>query len=558
MPRDVDLDLSEGARMKLRSLLILLVVAIGVGLYLYYGVQKASEQKTTEEEKESKLAKGDLGKLQSISFTINDKKIDLQKDQGNWRLTSPVQDLASESKVDNFSAALGRFKKMKELRKKEDIATADFKQYGLNPPKVKIVYKTTDLTEPVTISLGSDNPNASGVYAQVGDAKAPILLATMDLDFLATQNVDDFREMRLVTADVSKYSEVSIRWKGNAKELKFKRDTTGNWIMTAPYELPIDQQVAKDSLEKIEFIRANKFEKELPKNAGTPEIQVIVGFKEGVKDMRTTVNDHRPNGTEILFYKVPKPISASPPSDEKPNKKTSSAPKKRTLDDFDYFAKTDKTDVASIARFHFDNFTKSPEDFIRKSFDDFAIADVQKMTIHRPKLPDILVAKTPQGYLVTKGKETKNGSKDDVEKALNDLHSLHATKFLESRAQMPKPTNPNSPEFVVTLELSGQKSHRFAFDFAKDAAYLWYSEGEKDLKYVFGKDPLNTKDFDFENLSKAVAASPKPAEKELKTIDEVLKSAPSAKNNGPQGEPKTAPKGETDQGQLNKAPTHVH
>jgi hypothetical protein len=473
--------------MKLRSLLILILVCTGLGLYIHFGIEKAGEKKEEVKEKESKLARGDLTQLQKVSIQSGEKKVELEKVNSKWRITSPIRDLAAQSKIDNLVAALGRFKQSKVILKKEELAALKdgLKQYSLDPAKTKIEYKTSDLAQPVTLFLGGNNPNASGVYAQAGTGE-PVVLATMDLDYLGTQGIDDFREMRLITVDAPEYSEVEIQRKdkNQIKKMKFKKNEKDQWVMTEPYQLPIDEDLVRSETQKIGYIRANSFLSNVPDALKSPDIKIVVGFKENVHDGRTSESDSRPNGNEIVLTRVLRKAAKT--------SSKSSAP----AEQYDYYGKSDKTPAASLAQFHYDNFAKSPEDFIRKDFDKLELAGIKTVTFKLAGSPELKIEKNQNDYVIKEGTKSKPGIGANVDAALKQIRSLHALKFLETFSKQP-----TSSSLTIHVENTDGKVTDFIFDFKKDASELWYIEGPLKMKYLLGKDPLVLKDFGFDALT---------------------------------------------------------
>lgn len=494
--------------MKGRSLLLLFAACVGLGFYLYYGVQKPSETREADKEKESRLARGDLRQLKQVSISANGIKIDLEKAEGAqpvWRMIAPSKDLAASSKIESLISALERFKKTKVIYEKSEIQAQKEKlaQFGLTPPKLRVEYKTADLSDPVQIFLGGSNPSSSGTYTQVGGSDSEVLLATMDLDFLTTQVPDDFREMRLTTVDPMSFAEVEIQ--SNGKRMKFVRTPDDRWTMTAPYkDLPIDIEYTRSELQKISYIRANKFIETMPEALKNPDIRVLIGFKENVTDERTSVNDPRPKGVEILFGRAARKLPKLKIQSKSPDKN----------DEYEYYAKSDKTSPATLARYHYDTFLKPPEDYIRKTFEIFDPSQVQKMVIRSAKMDSITVERVKDTYEVTQGTQKKAGSKDAIENALRQIRGLRAVKFTQVFDALP------SAPFWVEIETTQGQHLKFAFQFEKDFSDLWFVDGSTKMRYLLAKDPLRLKEFDFSALT---AASAQKVDSKLDPVKDLVK-----------------------------------
>ncbi|MBN8555525.1 MAG: DUF4340 domain-containing protein [Deltaproteobacteria bacterium] len=465
--------------MKLKTLVFLILICTGLGLYIHFAIEKPNEKKFETESSDSKLIKGDLSQLQTIRVESGEKKIGLEKINSKWWITSPLKDIAAQNKMDTLTAALGRLKQSKVILKKEELAAKKeaLKQYGLDPAKLIFEYKTSDIAAPASIFSGLANPSSNGVYAQLGK-DGEVVLTTMDIDYLTTQGVDDFREMRLITVDPNDYAEVEIQRKdkGVLKKIKLKKNEKQQWIMTAPYSLPVDEDFARSELQKISYIRANSFLPTLPDSLKDPEIRIVVGFKENVQDLRANEADTRPHGTEILLSRIPR---------------------KGMPDQFDYFGKSDKTAAANIAQFHYDNFSKSPEDFVRKSFNLFDISDIKKLIIKQSGSSEIVITRNKEDdYGVEQGEKKKKGIAQNINAAIKQIQNLRAAKFIEVFS---KPTS--TPSLSVQIEKIDGRVLHFVFDFKKEMSELWFSNVDQKLRYVLGKDPITLSYFDFDALT---------------------------------------------------------
>lgn len=463
--------------MKAKSLLFLFLISVGVLSYVYFAIEKPAKLKESGLEKDGLLAPGKLDTIKWIRVTTADKKVELERQTIGWRVLAPEKDLASQSKIENIISALEKFKKSRVLLEPSKLSAQkpDLSQYGLQPPRLTVEYKTADLPDPVTLSLGQANPSGNATYAKTD--KEGLVMATMELDSLATQNADEFREMRFTTVAASDFDEVEYQWKG--RFAKFKRDANG-WSMLAPFSLPVDQDFTKSFMDKIGFVRANKFVTTGALNFDKPDIKIIVGFSKDVKDLRSTESDPRPQGMELRLVKIKRPRvkEAKSQRDSKPSQ-----------DEFDYFAKGDKTSAGSIAQFHYDNFTKAPEDFIKKTFDNFLSGDVESIKILSSKETEVSIAKSGESFKVTQGKESLDGDSTKITKWLDQVRGLRANLFLD----VPKAAPKNS-DLRIELGLKNKRTLNFAFELQKNSSILWFTQDGRTLKYAFPKEIPALKD----------------------------------------------------------------
>lgn len=468
--------------MKGRSLIVLVFAVLGIYAYIHWGIEIKEEKQKTADENEAKLVSGDLALLQHIAIEspASGPKIEIKKSGLGWRIVQPVQDLAAQNKIENLVSALERFKKTKVIIEAKDLEArkTELAQFGLDKPRIHLEYQISNLT-PVEIFIGKQNPAATGSYAQIGKT-GDVILATLELDFLGTQTPEDFREMKLLSVAPSDFSEVEFIYAG--KKMKFVQDDAGQWKMTSPYSLPVDQDFTKGQMEKIGYLRANSFVEKAPAADSNADIKIVIGFKKDVRDFRSNESDKRPEGAEIVLTKIKKQTKQGKmpaPTDES----------------FDYYAKGDKTDTASIARFHYDNFSKFPEDYVKKTFEDFSIADISSVTISKPGDVPLEVVKNGSGYVVHQGATEQPGNQAAVEKALDQLRMMRAVKFEETFKA------PLASLFTVEVVMKDGTKRYFGFKFEKNAAFLWFAHNGLNMKYLTAKDPIQTADFTFKALA---------------------------------------------------------
>jgi len=459
--------------MRGKGLLILFLVAAAVGTYLYFGIEKASEKEATQKEEDAQLAKGDLSLLTSFSLKNDKGEFALTKKGENWWISSPTNDLASQNSIDSFISSLENFKITKIIAEKteENFKDSFLEQFGLKKASLSIKYKTSDQSKDIQLSLGNQNPKKTSTYS-INPTNGNIVLASMHLDSYQSQSPSEFREMKIVTVHSSYFTEVSFTHKG--KIISLIKNKNKEWEMLSPYKLPIDQAFTRGVIKKISLIRANEFIKNTPKALQrNVDTKIVVGFEENIKDKRSDETDKRPSGVEILLGRV-----------------------KENKTDYEYYAKTDKTLAARIAQYHYENFTKSPEDFIRKDFKRFLVSEITRASIKTPKAKMITIQKIGEDYDVSQAKMKKPGLKEKVEESLSSLRNMKAIQFLGTFETAPKVY-----DLQVKLERPEPGSLSFTIKYDKLAPTLWFEDGNLKMKYLLKGQQFKPENFKFETLT---------------------------------------------------------
>ncbi len=478
--------------MNSRSLIVLCVLAVGLLTYVYYGIQKPHDEIMEKGRPEDRLAPGDFSKIEWLTLQTAAHSFRFERQSRGWKMTEPVKDILSQSKIEALIAGLEKLRKMKDLFSNAELATQAPKreQYGLHNPKIVLTYKLSNLATPQKISLGNVNPSSTSTFAET--ASHGIVLATMDLDYLATQTVNDFREMRLTTVSASDFVEMTLENKWGRIALKKEND---QWKMVEP-ALPVDIEAVRNFVDKIGFVRSTDFVNKVPAHLKKASARLVVGFADGVTDLRSNENDKRPHGMEIAFY-----------HDSKPPRKGQTESEDR------YYVLSDKAGAALTSSYHFESFQKKAADLVKKSFDDFLLTSLTGFSVAKGS-QKFEVLRDDQG-LYRSGDSLLD--KEKVEALVNKVRSLKADSFIATAKSLPK-------DSLVTIQFNltnppKEKSSLFFDTFAfrksgKDLR-LWARRGDTILEYKVAANAINPKDFE----KAALLPSPKtPPESSPSTV----------------------------------------
>src|SRR5256885_16813114 len=88
--------------MKARATLILLAVAVALAVWIkFFESKKPNTEETAR--RAGNVVNFDREKLEGIVIQNGDDRIELQRQNGKWRLTAPVKDQADGPAIDNRS-----------------------------------------------------------------------------------------------------------------------------------------------------------------------------------------------------------------------------------------------------------------------------------------------------------------------------------------------------------------------------------------------------------------------------------------------------------------------
>ena len=112
------------------------------------------------EEVEIKLADGETARV--------------QKADGTWQLVEPAKAPADESELTSITTSLASL----EVQRVVDPNAADVKQYGLEPARIAVAFRSKGQKDPRRIELGEKTPTGGDLYARVAGEKRVFLVSS--------------------------------------------------------------------------------------------------------------------------------------------------------------------------------------------------------------------------------------------------------------------------------------------------------------------------------------------------------------------------------------------
>src|SRR5437773_5040093 len=122
--------------MKTKTTLILLLLATSLGVWIkFFESKKPNSEESAR--RSGNVVNFDREKLDGIAIQNGDDRIELHRQNGQWRLTTPVKDQADGAAIDNLISDIDSWRKEAAIPAKE--VTADkgrLNEYGLLQPKL--------------------------------------------------------------------------------------------------------------------------------------------------------------------------------------------------------------------------------------------------------------------------------------------------------------------------------------------------------------------------------------------------------------------------------------
>ncbi|VAX18552.1 hypothetical protein MNBD_NITROSPINAE04-1085 [hydrothermal vent metagenome] len=250
------------------------------GAYSYYEMVIV-KQREAARQTESLLLSIEPDKI--IKIVVNGKQSSfvLQKKEGKWSVTDPVEAEADIVKVNDI------INMAKELTGKRKIADGDaikLSEYGLDKPATALFYEEGE-GEPQKIIVGDKNPAGAERYVMVGSGQSVYLVSNWKTSPIIPI-LFEVREKRLFKGETEAVTGFEFR-AGNFK-VSAQKDKNNSWRLTSPVKAGADDTAINDLLEKFVSARVSGFVEEKAGNPGKyglnkPAMEFAVDFEDGAK-----------------------------------------------------------------------------------------------------------------------------------------------------------------------------------------------------------------------------------------------------------------------------------
>src|SRR5687768_13892238 len=211
-----------------RSFLILLVIAAGLGGFLYYD----SKREPANPSKLEKVFAGvEADKIDQVTVTsASGEKTTVQKQGKTWQLTAPAAVPADEAELSGITSNLASL----EMQRVVDDQTTDFKQYGLEPARLSVAFRTAGKEQ--ALLLGGKTPTGGDMYARLPGSPRVFLVSSF-LDTTFNKSTFDLRDKTVLKVDREKVERIEVQ--SGDRMLTFVKQGP-DWRVTAPIEARAD------------------------------------------------------------------------------------------------------------------------------------------------------------------------------------------------------------------------------------------------------------------------------------------------------------------------------
>ena len=186
----------------LRSTLLLLVALVGLGAYIYF--VESERDPAAADAKPRAFSELAADTIEEIRIKNADGEVSrVQRAGDGWELVEPTKALADTGVVGTVTTNLASL----EVQRVVDENPSDLKQYGLDPARVEVAFKTGGQER--RLLIGRKTPPGTDLYAKVGDSPRVFLVSSY-LDSTFNRGTFDLRDKSVLAVDRDSIEAVSI------------------------------------------------------------------------------------------------------------------------------------------------------------------------------------------------------------------------------------------------------------------------------------------------------------------------------------------------------------
>jgi hypothetical protein len=257
--------------MKTRNTLILFVLAIG--LFAFIQFYERNHPSTREaEERASYVVQFDRDKIDRITITSGEDRIELKMKDNQWYVESPVKDRADSAAIAGLLTGLEGLRK-EAVVSPEEGKKPELKEYGLSKPGLRV--KLSGKDSPPEIFFGKDAAVEGKVYVRL-DKSDTAFLVSNEIKAQVTRKADDFRDRRLTNLTTAQVTKFAIRTGAGELEVQKEGD---HWQLKKPLAARADDSKVADVLAQALTTRIDTFfQEENPAGSGLQDRRGTVTF----------------------------------------------------------------------------------------------------------------------------------------------------------------------------------------------------------------------------------------------------------------------------------------
>jgi hypothetical protein len=289
-----------------KSTLVLIVALVAIVAYIYFvDSKKPVDDAAAKDKAFTGVTADDVEEVQIKSAEGETSR--LQKTDGKWQLVEPLKAAADNTEASNIASTLASV----DIQRVVDENASNLKEYGLDPPRVDVGFRTKGKKELQHLLLGEKTPSGGDLYAQVPGSKR-VFLVNSFLDTTFNKNTFALREKKVLTFEREKVDALNLT--SADKTLEFKKNGS-DWTIVKPITARADFGTVEGALERVASVQMQGIVAETgddPKKYGLDKpsatISIVAGSSTATLTLGKTENGvvyAKDNSRPMIFTVAP-------------------------------------------------------------------------------------------------------------------------------------------------------------------------------------------------------------------------------------------------------------
>jgi hypothetical protein len=261
----------------LRSTLALLAVLAGLGAYIYFVTWKIEPEDATKAEK----VFGDLNADAIVALQIKSDKgpaTTLEKTDETWQITAPEVAATDQSEASAVATGIAAV----ELGRIVEENAATLADYGLDPPRIDVAFKTTKDTDYRHLLIGDKTATGGDLFAKLDNSNRVFLIPSYQ-EVTFNKGPFDLQNKTLLAFERDKLESIEVTSDRGAFTLA--KTGSADWGVTKPVQYRADPSAVEGLRARLE----------------TAQMQSIVKPDATAADLKAYGFD-KPTSTLVLNY----------------------------------------------------------------------------------------------------------------------------------------------------------------------------------------------------------------------------------------------------------------
>lgn len=224
-----------------RSFIILLVLGVALGAYIYF-VERHRPASDAPENTPKVFEDVDASRIEEL-LVVAAERTRLRKSDGNWQIVEPITADADDGEASSLTSSLANLDRLEIVEEHP----SDLAQFGLDPPKGEVAFRTEGATDLQRLLLGNRAPTGSGMYAKLPD-QPQLLLIPAYIETTFSKSTFDLRDKAVLKFERDQVEGLELA--SAAGTIRLNR-AAGDWRIVEPLGVRADFSTAENLMGRL-------------------------------------------------------------------------------------------------------------------------------------------------------------------------------------------------------------------------------------------------------------------------------------------------------------------